>query len=142
MREIKINPWKLVFGDFLWGIPSPIPLRAVFSDRTSTPVIGFAAIRDKIIVDEKSEMATVMVGIAFLERELIVCEQFPELFIGYAEPIKMNAKGEIIENDPENVYQEWLAKQGKNNGIKDNLDGDEANTTAREPDLVKMDGSK
>ena len=97
--------------EYLWGFTNPVPMRAVFTDGCSMPVIGFTAVKAPFDPEKKSSpLVTLILGLAVSETGLVLCDG--DGFISYAEPIKFNTKtGEIIENDPEAVYQEWLQKQ-------------------------------
>ena len=87
-----------------------IPLRAVFSTGAITPVIGLALIQGEL----DSMPVNMPGGIAVFKEGLVVCEQV-ECFLGYAEPAKFDAEGNLADDDEAKLmYDNWAGQQQSN----------------------------
>ena len=99
--------------NILQMMPCMMPLRAVFHNVNTdngmdVAVVGFALVESFI---DESNSTKQLVGIAVCEEGLDICESYPN-FVGYSDAIRyVPATGEILENNPEKVYQLWLKKQ-------------------------------
>lgn len=129
--------------EYLWGFANPVPLRAMFTDGTSQPVVGFSAVRSQLDSNKaNSPLVTIMVGIAIFNNGLIFCESCED-FLGYAEPpyriVDEEGKPRIID-EGNDLLKAWQQGQQGTATNSNNLTGFSAPTVTGTMELIRTIG--